>query len=189
MGAGVTRSFIYCVADQLWYSHGQYFHWVLSLVLEWSSGCLRWCVGSLPNCGAQFGHPVLNVNDSAKRKDAAPGGLYFTGAQNKGCSKRESHAYLWAACTLKTQGFFFVSVCVSWISLLYRYLAAGIFAFTGPLFYFLMLHEEKLDPCCTASFCPQLWLPLPAAECHLSLPNKRQMKLSLAGQLSDTPVP
>lgn len=67
-------------------------------------------MGSVPQAGQQFGHHVLNASDSAKRKGAVPGDLYFTVAQNKGCSERERHASSWAACALKTQEFFSMTV-------------------------------------------------------------------------------
>lgn len=112
-----------------------------------------------------------------KGKGAAPVVLYFMVAGNKGCSQREAHPSSWAVWRfigMKTQQFCSMSVCMFWFSLLCRGacgLAAGISAFTGTSFCVSPVQEEKLDACCATSFChpPPLWLPLPAAECYLSL--------------------
>lgn len=112
-----------------------------------------------------------------KGKGAGPVVLYFMVAGNKGCSQREAHPSLWAVWRfigMKTQQFCSMSVYMFWFSLLCRGacgLAAGISAFTGTSFCISPVQEEKLDACCATSFChpPPLWLPLPAAECYLSL--------------------
>lgn len=176
-GAHVCWSFIYHAADQLQCSHNESSHWVVSLAWPWPPSHPHHCPDWAPKHVTPIGQRHLNMNES-KREKGQLLWFFISWLQEIKGAHRGRHIPLHGLCEdllgWKHNNFapwayacfdspYFRGACG---------LAAGISAFTGTSFCVSPVQEEKLDACCATSFChpPPLWLPLPAAECYLSLP-------------------